>query len=65
MDSDPPPPKPVPQRTVFGHALARARSPNRAHMERLKERMPYWFVAGLLYVFASYQILMNPFGFSD
>jgi CHASE2 domain len=67
MTSPPPeiPPRPTPQRSTFGHAVQRARAPNKQHMERLRERVPYWFVAGLLYVFASYQILMNPFGFSD
>jgi hypothetical protein len=67
MNSPPPeiPPRRTPQRSTFGHAIQRARKPNREHMERLRERVPYWFVAGILYLFASYQILMNPFGFSD
>jgi CHASE2 domain-containing sensor protein len=31
----------------------------------LKRRVPYWFVAVLLFGFAAFQIMMNPFGFSD
>ncbi|MBI3677324.1 MAG: CHASE2 domain-containing protein [Proteobacteria bacterium] len=30
-----------------------------------KQRVPFWFVFALLFVLASYQIVMNPFGFSD
>ena len=43
----------------------RVRRPDRAHMEALKLRVPYWFVAAWLLAFASFQIWMNPFGFSD
>ena len=46
-------------------ALHRARHPNREHMERLSRRVPYWFVVVALFGFASFQIWMNPFGFSD
>lgn len=44
---------------------SRARRPDRAHMEALKLRVPYWFVVLWLLAFASFQIWMNPFGFSD
>lgn len=43
----------------------RVRRPDRTHMEALKLRVPYWFVATWLLAFASFQIWMNPFGFSD
>ena len=46
-------------------ALHRARHPNREHMERLSQRVPYWFLVVALLGFASFQIWMNPFGFSD
>jgi hypothetical protein len=34
-------------------------------MAKLSQRVPYWFVAGFLFLFAVFQIEMNPFGFSD
>lgn len=34
-------------------------------MAALRHRMPYWFVVALLTLFASWQILLNPFGFSS
>jgi CHASE2 domain-containing sensor protein len=43
----------------------RARRPNRAHVEKLKERVPFWFVVLVLFAFALLQIILNPFGFSD
>jgi CHASE2 domain-containing sensor protein len=43
----------------------RARRPNRAHVEKLKERVPFWFVVLVLFGFALLQIILNPFGFSD
>lgn len=43
----------------------RVRKPNRAYMEALKLHVPYWFVVSWLLAFASFQIWMNPFGFSD
>jgi hypothetical protein len=48
-------------RGVYG----RARRPDRGSMDALKLRVPYWFVAVWLLAFASFQIWMNPFGFSD
>lgn len=48
-----------------GRALQRARKPDRDKMEVHKQRVPFIFVFVLLFVLASYQILMNPFGFSD
>jgi hypothetical protein len=47
------------------HAARRARRPDREHMQSLRRRVPYWFVAVLLFGFAAFQIMMNPFGFSD
>src|SRR3954451_23694755 len=46
-------------------AVARARRPNKDEMESLKLRVPYWFIVAVLLSFASFQIWMNPFGFSD
>jgi len=43
----------------------RVRRPDRTYMDALKLRVPYWFVAAWLLAFASFQIWMNPFGFSD
>jgi hypothetical protein len=43
----------------------RARRPDRAHMDVLKQRVPFWFVAPVLFGFAVLQIMLNPFGFSD
>jgi hypothetical protein len=48
-------------RAVYG----RARRPDRGTMDALKLRVPYWFVALWLTAFASFQIWLNPFGFSD
>jgi hypothetical protein len=45
--------------------VQRARRPNRDHVERLKCRVPFWFVAAVLMFFAWLQIALNPFGFSD
>ncbi len=45
--------------------LARARKPDRALVEKLRERVPYWFVVLVLFGFAVLQIALNPFGFSD
>ncbi len=44
---------------------ARIRRPDRTYMEALRLRVPYWFVVAWLLAFASFQIWMNPFGFSD
>ncbi|MEI9929655.1 MAG: hypothetical protein WDM89_03565 [Rhizomicrobium sp.] len=43
----------------------RVRRPDRTYMDALKLRVPYWFVVLWLLGFASFQIWMNPFGFSD
>jgi len=45
--------------------IARARKPDRALVEKLRERVPYWFVVLVLFGFAVLQIALNPFGFSD
>ncbi len=45
--------------------IERARRPNREHVEKLKDRVPFWFVAAVLMFFAWLQIALNPFGFSD
>lgn len=45
--------------------ITRVRAPDRVHMAKLSQRVPYWFVAGFLFLFAVFQIEMNPFGFSD
>jgi hypothetical protein len=46
-------------------AAERARRPDRQHMQSLRRCVPYWFVVVLLFGFAAFQIMMNPFGFSD
>jgi hypothetical protein len=57
--------EPLKSRTRVGRALERARKPDREMMEAHKQRVPFGFVFVLLFLLASYQILMNPFGFSD
>jgi CHASE2 domain-containing sensor protein len=52
-------------RGLAARTWARARRPNREHVERLKDRVPFWFVAAVLLFFALLQIALNPFGFSD
>ncbi len=58
------PPTPQPRGRV-ARFIERARRPNRAHVDKLKDRVPFWFVALVLFAFALLQILLNPFGFSD
>jgi len=55
--------KPVQGR--IGSAFRRARKPDKDRMEALRLRAPWWWVFGVLFALAAYQILMNPFGFSD
>ena len=50
---------------VMAGCYSRARRPHREHMEALSRRVPYWFLVLALTAFASFQIWMNPFGFSD
>jgi len=45
--------------------IQRVRRPDRAQMEALSQRVPYWFVCVTLFAFAAIQIMLNPFGFSD
>jgi hypothetical protein len=49
----------------IGQVLARARRPDKTHMEALRQRMPFWFACLVLFGFAAVQIVLNPFGFSD
>ena len=58
MDASPP-------RSLIARIIARARKPNREHMQALSTRVPFWWVFLVLFAFATWQILMNPFGFSD
>jgi hypothetical protein len=51
-------------RRVSG-AIARARRPNKNEIESLRLHVPYWFMVAVLLGFASVQIWLNPFGFSD
>jgi CHASE2 domain-containing sensor protein len=46
-------------------AIQRARRPDREHMQALRRRVPYWFIVAVLFAFATVQIVLNPFGFSD
>ncbi|HEY2068699.1 MAG TPA: CHASE2 domain-containing protein [Rhizomicrobium sp.] len=55
----------IPSRGPVGRLYERIRRPNREHMEALKRRVPFWFVAVVLFAFAVIQIMLNPFGFSD
>jgi CHASE2 domain len=63
----PEPPGPPPPRRpgVVRRVYRRARRPDRDHIDALKLRVPYWFLVAWLIAFASFQIWMNPFGFSD
>jgi hypothetical protein len=49
----------------MGRAVDRARRPDKAAVEKLRLRAPYWWVFVFLFAFSAYQIIMNPFGFSD
>lgn len=49
----------------IGRTFNRARRPNKAAIESLRLRAPFWWVFAFLFTFAAYQIWMNPFGFSD
>ena len=55
----------MPRGGLLARVVHRARRPNRDHVEKLRERVPFWFVAAVLMFFALLQILLNPFGFSD
>ena len=55
----------LPRGGLLARVVHRARKPNRAHVEKLKDRVPFWFVAAVLMFFAWLQIALNPFGFSD
>jgi CHASE2 domain-containing sensor protein len=57
--------EPLPHGGLLARVIRRARRPNRGHMEKLKDRVPFWFVAAVLMFFAWLQIALNPFGFSD
>src|ERR1700733_1984782 len=52
-------------RGMVGRIWERARRPNREHCEKLRARVPFWFVALVLFAFSVLQIALNPFGFSD
>ena len=56
---------PAKPRGRIARTIERVRRPNREHVEKLKERVPFWFVALVLFGFALLQIALNPFGFSD
>lgn len=51
--------------TWLGRTLERARRPDKHAIENLRLRAPFWWVFLFLFVFSAYQIIMNPFGFSD
>jgi len=55
----------VQKRGRVGRVIERARRPDKNHMEALKKRVPFWFTFAVLFAFATWQIMMNPFGFSD
>ncbi len=57
--------RPKPRGGVVVGVYRRARRPDRSHMDALSKRVPYWFLVVTLLAFASFQIWMNPFGFSD
>jgi hypothetical protein len=56
---------PADGRTAIRRGLERARRPDKDQMEALRLKAPYWWVVAFLCVFSAYQIIMNPFGFSD
>ena len=49
----------------IGRTLERARRPDKEAMESLRVHAPFWWMFAFLFVFSAYQIIMNPFGFSD
>lgn len=55
----------MPRGGLLARVVHRARKPNRVHVEKLKDHVPFWFVAAVLMFFAWLQIALNPFGFSD
>ena len=55
----------VQKRGRVARVIERARRPDRSHMDALKKRVPFWFTFVVLFAFATWQIMMNPFGFSD
>ena len=55
----------VNRRSGLSAFIERARHPNREHVEALSLGVPYGFIVAVLIGFASFQIWMNPFGFSD
>lgn len=56
---------PPDQRGRMARAVHRARRPDKDAIEALRVTAPFWWVAAFLFVFSAYQIIMNPFGFSD
>jgi CHASE2 domain len=56
---------PQTSRGRIGGVIHRARRPDRAQLDALKQGVPFWFVAAVLFGFAVLQIMLNPFGFSD
>jgi hypothetical protein len=55
----------VKKRGRVSRVIERARRPDKNHVEALKQRVPFWFTFLILFAFATWQIMMNPFGFSD
>lgn len=55
----------IPSHGPVRRLYERVRRPDRAHMEALKSRVPFWFVVAVLFGFSVVQIMLNPFGFSD
>ncbi|HXC56866.1 MAG TPA: CHASE2 domain-containing protein [Rhizomicrobium sp.] len=58
-------PSDIPPGGRLARIWERVRHPNREHVEKLRTRVPLWFVALVLFGFALLQIVLNPFGFSD
>ena len=56
--------KPQALRGGIAAAWSRIGRPNREHMAAAALRVPTWWVAALMIAFASWQIMMDPFGFS-
>src|SRR5258706_4998403 len=54
-----------PRLARVARTIERARRLDREHMRALKLHVPFWFVFAVLFALASWQILLNPFGFSD
>ncbi len=57
--------EPQAPRGLLAAIWSRIGKPDRGHMAASALRVPYWWVAALMIAFASWQIMLNPFGFES